>query len=34
VEGGFPAAAMTPTLKLKRRVVNEFFGDEIEALYS
>jgi len=34
VEGGFPAAAITPTLKLKRRVVNEFFGDEIEALYS
>jgi long-chain acyl-CoA synthetase len=34
VEGGFPAEAMTPTLKLKRRVVNEVFEAEVEALYS
>jgi long-chain acyl-CoA synthetase len=34
VEGGFPAEAMTPTLKLKRRVINEVFEAEVEALYS
>jgi long-chain acyl-CoA synthetase len=34
VEGGFPADAITPTLKLKRRVVNDKFSAEIDSLYA
>ena len=34
IDGGFPPEALTPTLKLKRSVVNGLFSDEIEALYS
>ena len=34
IDGGFPAEALTPTLKLKRNVVNGLFSDEIEALYN
>jgi long-chain acyl-CoA synthetase len=34
VEGGFPADAITPTLKLKRRVINDKLGAEIDSLYS
>ena len=34
IDGGFPGEALTPTLKLKRSVVNSLFSDEIEALYT
>ncbi len=33
VTGGFPEDALTPTLKLKRRVINEKFANEIDGLY-
>ncbi|MGH9053790.1 MAG: AMP-dependent synthetase/ligase [Acidimicrobiia bacterium] len=33
VPGGFPTEAVTPTMKLKRRVVFERFADMIEGLY-
>ncbi|MDP8958885.1 MAG: long-chain fatty acid--CoA ligase, partial [Actinomycetota bacterium] len=34
VRGGFPDEAITPTMKLKRRVVNDRLAKEIEALYA